>query len=797
MIDQDSRSPAVRDSIETSRAQKALLVFFGFALFLVGLVVVEGLLEVFGIGDPYAVEDPYVGFVEGNDLFEPVQISGKKVFRTRPQKLGFFNDQSFGGDKDPEALRIFALGGSTTAGRPYDWRVAFPKWLEVFGNAVSDRPLEVINAGGISYASYRITVLMKELVRYQPDVFVIYTGHNEFLEERTYSDIIHEPIWRRELRVWSNGLRFLNLARSLLGLTPETPVSGASQQPSADNGKAGDSGEPAVGRDLLASEVEAKLDVWNGLDLFERDLELQASVLTHFEHNLRQMIALAEAHDIPVVLVRPISNLKDFSPFKSQRSDGLTDAVIEQHDRHLERGVELLKGLEAADATTDSSTTDSAAADSAATDSVAEAAIEELRAATALDPLFAESAYRLGRALLASGREKLAAEAFARAKDLDVCPLRALEATDRIIREVASETSTPWVDLPEIIERRLQARLGHGIPGNEVLLDHVHPTLEAHQWIAQEVLGTLSGLGIVSLRPLEDTTREALIVEHLSTLDEAYYARRDLNLAKVLGWAGKFDEALEPLERAASQLYDEPEVFRNLGIVYQKMGRIGDALQAHQRAVELGPAVAESQFNLGVVLAEVGQWQRSASALRKAIELKPDYPEASFNLAIALRELGDSAAAEQMLEKASAGGWTHPGLGRQHALITVHKAQAESREGRFAEAQTLYEQALNQLKGAPKATSDAASRAVVARIHNDLGVLFGRQNRLEEAEGELLKAIEISPSFAEAHFNLALIYGNGGRLEESLERLQTALELEPENPRFKTALARLQRALAQ
>ncbi len=52
---------------------------------------------------------------------------------------------------------------------------------------------EVINAGGISYASYRVAHLMEELVNYQPDLFIIYTGHNEFLEERTYSQIRDIP----------------------------------------------------------------------------------------------------------------------------------------------------------------------------------------------------------------------------------------------------------------------------------------------------------------------------------------------------------------------------------------------------------------------------------------------------------------------------------------------------------------------------------------------------------------------------------------------------------------------------
>ena len=55
----------------------------------------------------------------------------------------------------------------------------------------------MINAGGISYASYRVAVVIKELARYEPDLFIIYTGHNEFLEERTYRTLI-ESLRREE-----------------------------------------------------------------------------------------------------------------------------------------------------------------------------------------------------------------------------------------------------------------------------------------------------------------------------------------------------------------------------------------------------------------------------------------------------------------------------------------------------------------------------------------------------------------------------------------------------------------------
>ena len=36
--------------------------------------------------------------------------------------------------------------------------------------------------------------LMEELAEYQPDLFVVYSGNNEFLEKRTYGKLLDEPV---------------------------------------------------------------------------------------------------------------------------------------------------------------------------------------------------------------------------------------------------------------------------------------------------------------------------------------------------------------------------------------------------------------------------------------------------------------------------------------------------------------------------------------------------------------------------------------------------------------------------
>ncbi len=159
---------------------------FSSATVLASFVLLESILALLGIRPSRDTHDPFVGFEPGLPLF----VRQGDHFQTNPVKLSFFNAQSFAALKSPRTYRIFCMGGSTTYGHPYDHRTYFGGWLKAYlDETAPDKDWEVVNCGGISYASYRVALVMEELVNYQPDLFVIYTGHNEFLEERTYGQI--------------------------------------------------------------------------------------------------------------------------------------------------------------------------------------------------------------------------------------------------------------------------------------------------------------------------------------------------------------------------------------------------------------------------------------------------------------------------------------------------------------------------------------------------------------------------------------------------------------------------------
>lgn len=787
----------------TTGLRKLLLVVFGLLLPIALLALTEGLLALFGIGEDLRYEDPFVGFAPGRPVFAQQTLSdGQEVWATNPDRLAFFNPQQFPVDKTPGTYRIFALGGSTTAGRPYDHRVAFPRWLELYLSELDpSRRWEVINAGAISYASYRIAVLTRELARYQPDLFVVYTGHNEFLEERTYQGVLQSGPGMRRLRIWLSGRRFYALARNAwLDATRDR-----SQEPPE-----------------LAAEVEAKLDGWTGLDRYHRDEAMESQVIEHFGWNLDRIVALAEDAGASVVLIQPVSNLKDFSPFKSEHPPDFPRGGRARFDALLSEARQALS------------------------DGAPEIALTRLAEAEALDPLYPDLHFRRGRALLALGRFDEAEQAFVRAKDLDVAPLRALEPIVEQVAESARRHELPLIELPDLLGDENRSALGHPILGGEMLLDHVHPDIPVHRRIAEEIAAVLVDRGIAQPAPgrteAEWQSRwKEIARRETAALDREYYARRDLNLSKVLGWAGKYEEAEPPLRRAAEVLPDEPEVHFNLGVLLQRTGRLEEGERELRRALDLAPQSPEAWFNLGVVLGKQGRAGEAIGALERALDLRPEYPEARYNLGVLLAESGDTRRAISALEAAveerptaetqtrlgaayrdqgrfdrseqvlraslerdptSAVTWTELGLtfARQDRLDAAQDAFEQALERDSEHAEALYNLGvLSSQRGTPEAAIETYRRTLEvdpthARAANNLGILLVQQGRVAEGAAALETAVEAEPTYAEAWFNLGVARDNLGQPDGALEALRRAVELDPDEPRFHYGLGMLLQA---
>ena len=142
--------------------KKILFAIITLTLFFAGI---ELALKLAGVKPVLVLEDPFVGFAGDIPLYvEQEQPDGTIMYATAKNKLQTFNMQQFPKAKSENTYRIFCMGGSTTYGHPFFDDTSFCGWLREFLYVADpSKNWEVINAGGISYASYRVTRLMIEL----------------------------------------------------------------------------------------------------------------------------------------------------------------------------------------------------------------------------------------------------------------------------------------------------------------------------------------------------------------------------------------------------------------------------------------------------------------------------------------------------------------------------------------------------------------------------------------------------------------------------------------------------------
>lgn len=590
----------LQGSGQVAQLSRAKTLVFSVIVFGIVALSLEGLLAAVGVEPILQREDPYVGFANRIPVFVPARDgNGTAVLETADNKLRFFNPQTFGAVKQGGSRRAFCIGGSTTYGRPFDDGTSFCGWLRAMLARLDPVPWEVVNAGGISYASYRAAAVMEELAGYDPDVFVIYTGHNEFLERRTYSAILATPGWLREFDAILRRTRSYSALRGLVGSLRERAA-----------------GE---GRTQLSGEVDAILDRSVGLDTYTRDDQLRRQVLEHLRFNLERMIGIARRAGAEPILVVPASNRRDCSPFKSEFSAGTSPEDRDRWWARFDAGREALEVGHFSDARA------------------------QFEQAVVIDPRRADSLFWLGRAREADGDSAAAGRAFDRARDEDVCPLRALGVVAGIVGEVAEAYGVAVVDFPGIL--RATAK-GTGDPfGEAYFLDHVHPTIEGHRLLAAGIYDAMRSRGLVAAAEPGPEDLAAVREEVLASVDSHKHATALRNLAKVLSWAGKTEDAARAARLALAELREDAECSFILGTEASEFGRWDEAMKYYRDALRREPEYTKARNNLGIALARTGRLEEAVAAYERVLRDMPDHGNARFNLANALSRLGRLDAA--------------------------------------------------------------------------------------------------------------------------------------------------------
>jgi len=324
-----------------------------------------------------------------------------------------------------------------------------------------------------------------------PDLFIIYTGHNEFLEDRTYGRIKQIP--RSLFRAHQHLLKLRSYALAHQFLYPRLAKS--------------DDVEPTP-RSTLPTEVKTKLDTRKGPESYHRDLVWRRGTIAHFRRNLGIMVQMAQNAGVPVILMNPVSNLKDSPPFKSEYRSDLPA-------QESERIVELW------DQATDLGWTD------------VQHKLSLLQQAAKIDMRHARTCYVIGKCYEHLGRLTEAKAWFVRAQEEDICPLRMLQPMHQAVLDTAEQYRVPLVDVRQLFEQRSR----DGLVGDEWLLDHVHPSITGHQLIADTLFDTLETMGLAH-RPADwAVRRKTLWQRQLASLDDAYYMHGQAHLKRLHEWS--------------------------------------------------------------------------------------------------------------------------------------------------------------------------------------------------------------------------------------------------------------------
>ena len=430
-------------------------------------------------------DDPVVDLHQLKPLFRLNEQTGE--YQIPESRRNFFQPASFAAQKDSNTKRVFVLGGSTVQGRPYAPETSFSTWLQLQLQAAdASRKYEVVNCGGVSYASYRVARILDEVLGYQPDAIVLYTGHNEFLEDRSYAEVRNfspTRIWISRIGASLHTVRWLQ--RALF-----------------DHQRA-----------LLPMEVDATLDHVGGLEKYHRDDEWRAGIQQHFDWTVGRMAARTQRQGVPLILCTPASDLVGTPPLKTEMLKSLRESDLFAFERSWQA---------ARDPKLDP-----------------QQRLDAAQRCLQIDDRHAGAQFVAGRLLYEQGDRSAAKRHLTTVRDFDVCPLRATSEMIHSVRIVAEQYQLPLVDTIDLLDRRTYdgQRIPDQIPDPESFIDHVHPTIAGHQVIGAALAEQFVRLGWINESPEARRRYEKLARQHLDTLGEAYYARGKQRLEGLRRWA--------------------------------------------------------------------------------------------------------------------------------------------------------------------------------------------------------------------------------------------------------------------
>lgn len=562
--------------------------------------------------------------------------------------------------KPAGGFRIFVLGGSTAAGYPYLYNGSFSAILKVILKAYyPERYLEIVNLAMPAVTSYAVRNLALELAPYQPDLILIYAGHNEFyggLGVASTESLGHSRALVN-LYLGLGSYKTLQwVGESLLWLR---------------NGFTKMFGEPAqLPSGTLMERMAQRHAIPYGSPLYRRAGEI-------FQGNLGDVIEYCREQRIPLMIASLVSNIRDQEPFMDVFAAPGTETAWQEQFRAARELFQAGKFT---------------------------AALQALQRCTALDSLPASQYFLQGEIYEALEDTLAAYRAFYRAKDFDGLRFRAAEEINRRIYEMGNNPGVTVVPVKEAFE----AVSPHRLPGKSLLLEHLHPNLSGYTLMAKTFAEAILEQKFLGL-PRAERLPDSLWLPNIgvTAVDEEVARIRVEVLTR--GWP--FRPGSPPsreeyhlpnadfIQNLALQFWREELSWEQLHVqaaeYYTRERRFDLAEQEYRALIHAIPLNPSPYLFLGRLLMEQQRYEEALATLQNCLQYQKDVAVLKMigNIYLAQQQPGRAVVYLEQAVKASP----------EDLAALLHLARAYALGGNFERAQPLVQQVLRSRPDLPEA----------------------------------------------------------------------------------------------
>lgn len=315
--DQNKKKKTHESKLKLSKSKKR--IFWGITILIPFFILflTEVSLRVFNYGGDLDL------FIDGPDGYEEYKrcnpnaarryFSGEESVPTPPIQL-------FKKNKAENGLRIFVLGGSSSAGFPYSNNLSFPNLLQSkLSMLLPDKEVEVINIAMSAINSYSLVDMIDEVLVESPNAILIYAGHNEFYGALGVGSVQSIGTWRGLVRTYLK----LHKIKIFLAIK-DFVVWGYNFLGSTST----DTSDPT---NTLMARIVGKQTI--GLNS-----ELYSNGKQQFSENMKMVIDKVKSENIPIIISELVSNLKDQQPFIS-----ISDNSEKNAESYFKMGIEATK----------------------------------------------------------------------------------------------------------------------------------------------------------------------------------------------------------------------------------------------------------------------------------------------------------------------------------------------------------------------------------------------------------------------------------------------------------------------